>query len=407
MSTLTRTAFLRRLPPVARPAGVGAIVVKELRGRMRGRRAFLMITLHVLVLALFAAMVQRLAEQSVAVTSQFGGQATFASAAVGRGVFIGLMMVQTLMVAVLAPAATAGAISGEREHQTIDLLAVTPISSLAIVAGKLVSALAWLFVLILASVPVTALVFVFGGVAPDDVFRGYIVLIATAIGLGSVGLFFSAVTRRTGASTILTFAATLFIVGGSLFLWIFLERTGETNSQTGLRPRPPEAILYLNPFIAQADVACATEPGYGGTCSLVDGFIDSSVIVEPVPVPPIGPGIPRDFPAVEQGGGSDDGSGGKVVVIDGDVITRDVIFAATGQRDRFWPQSVASMLLLAAVLTVASVQFVSPTRRWRPSLPGRARLTPSRSDPGSRAEVTDLAPAAIDKVDQSTGAPDA
>jgi ABC-type transport system involved in multi-copper enzyme maturation permease subunit len=384
----SRVAVLRRLPSMARPSGVGAIVVKELRGRMRGRRAFIMITLHVLVLALFAAMVQRLAEQSAVSSSFFGGQATFASASVGRGVFIGLMMVQTLMVAVLAPAATSGAISGEREHQTIDLLAVTPISSLAIVVGKLVSALAWLFVLILASVPVTALVFVFGGVAPDDVLRGYIVLVATAIGLGSVGLFFSAVTRRTGASTILTYAATLFIVVGSLFTWIFLAQTAEPD-RTGLRPRPPEAILYLNPFIAQADVACATEPGYGGSCSIVDGFV-GGVIIEPVSVPPIAPGIPRDLPAIEGDGGFgangvgvDDGSGGKIVVIDGLAAgsgvgggtsggsSFDVALAAA--RDRFWPQSVASFLLLAVVLTFASVQFVSPTRRWRPRLPGFMR----------------------------------
>src|SRR4029079_10967376 len=105
-----------------------------------------------------------------------------------------------------------GAISSEREHQTLDLLAVTPISSLAIVLGKLFSALAWVFVLILASIPITALVFVFGGVAPDDVIRGYAVLFATVIGLGSVGIFFSALTRRTGASTGLTFVTTLALV---------------------------------------------------------------------------------------------------------------------------------------------------------------------------------------------------
>ena len=45
-------------------------------------------------------------------------------------------------------------------------------------------------------------------------------------------------------------------------------------------------------------------------------------------------------------------------------------------RDRFWPRSALSMLLLATVLTLASVQFVSPTRRWRPRLPGRARPVP-------------------------------
>ena len=114
-------------------------------------------------------MSQQIHQEQIAGFSSFGGQATFASATVGRGIFADLLMLQTLMVAVLAPAATAGTISSEREHQTLELLAVTPISSFAIVVGKLLSALAWVFVLVLASIPVTALVFVFGGVAPDDV----------------------------------------------------------------------------------------------------------------------------------------------------------------------------------------------------------------------------------------------
>ena len=42
-------------------------------------------------------------------------------------------------------------------------------------------------------------------------------------------------------------------------------------------------------------------------------------------------------------------------------------------RDRFWPKSVISFLVLATVMTLLSVQFVTPTRRWRPSLPGPIR----------------------------------
>jgi ABC-type transport system involved in multi-copper enzyme maturation permease subunit len=385
MSALSRTVRLRRLPGIGRPTGISAIVAKELRGRMRGRRAFVVVTVHILLLSGFAWMLQRINEESIAMTSVFGGQATFASASVGRGIFIGLLLLQTLMVAVLAPAATAGAISGEREHQTIDLLTVTPISSVAIVVGKLFSALAWIFLLILASIPVTALVFLFGGVAPDDVVRGYVVLAATAIGFGSIGIFFSAVTRRTGASTGLTLVATLVLVIGSLFVWIFLAQTGQTNERTGLRPRPPEAILYLNPFIAQADVACGTEPGYGGSCSFIDGFLD---VGGPVLVPPVEPGIPRDLPGVgggADGAGFDDGSGVNVVAPDGKpiiervdpgTIGRDsdvVALTIASTRDRFWPKTVVSLLLLATVLTLASVQFVSPTRRWRPRLPGSAR----------------------------------
>ena len=41
----------------------------------------------------------------------------------------------------------------EREKQTMDLLAATPISSLAIVLGKLLSALSWILLLLLASIP--------------------------------------------------------------------------------------------------------------------------------------------------------------------------------------------------------------------------------------------------------------
>jgi ABC-type transport system involved in multi-copper enzyme maturation permease subunit len=365
MSTIAQRLSLRgRVPALRLGSGISAIIVKELRGRMRGRRAFIIITIHVLLLAAFAWMIMRLNEETIAGLSSYGGQATYASASIGRGIFISLLMLQTLMVAVLAPAATAGAISSEREHQTLELLAVTPISSMAIVLGKLFSALAWLFVLILASIPVTALVFVFGGVAPDDMVRGYIVLFATVIGLGSVGIFFSALTRRTGASTGLTFVATLALVIGSLFVWIFISSTSESSS-TGLRKQPSEALLYLNPFVAQADVACGTEDGgFGGACGFMSGILGTSgQFSEPdFQRGPVLGGIPVDRP-------------GGMEIAPGEVVGGDVIGAAVLDpwRDRFWPKSVMAFLFLAAVMTIASAQFVTPTRRWRPSLPGPVR----------------------------------
>ena len=375
-----------RVPRLSLGSGISAIIVKELRGRMRGKRAFIIITIHVLLLAVFAWMFMRINEgQGLRGGNGFGGQVEFASASIGRGVFIGLMMLQTLMVAVLAPAATAGAISSEREHQTLDLLAVTPISSLAIVLGKLVSALAWLFVLILASIPVTALVFVFGGVAPDDMLRAYIVLFATVIGLGSVGIFFSTLTRRTGASTGLTFVATLALVVGSIFLWAFMSSTRETDA-TGLVRQPPEALLYLNPFVAQLDVSCGTEDGgLGQTCSIVTSVVGAQIVPDfAPPIPQPGGGI-----GVDVGGGvlvpvdnltreeiaKLQATGG--VIGNGDDVTNAQV-AIISWRDRFWPKTVLSFLFLAAVMTIASVQFVTPTRRWRPSLPGPVRRLISR-----------------------------
>jgi hypothetical protein len=52
--------------------------------------------------------------------------------------------------------------------------------------------------------------------------------------------------------------------------------------------------------------------------------------------------------------------GGKVVVADVAPVQPFGI-----RRDTFWPRSVAAWIALSTVLVIASVQLVSPTRRWR------------------------------------------
>ena len=340
--------------------GITAIGVKELRGRMRGRRAFVSVTVYVVLVAGFAWMVGRILEENA--RNQFAFDPTYQSANIGRGIFTALMLLQTLMISVLAPASTSGTISSEREKQTLDLLAVTPISSVAIVVGKLLSALTWVFVLILASIPVTALVFVYGGVAPDDVVRGYLVLFVTAVAFGALGVFFSSLVRRSGAATGLTFVAVLVATVGLSFVWIFLRVTSASGEV--LAKRPPEALFYLNPFVAQVDVACGTEGNTGGWCSIIDEITGSSqVFAQP------------DQPAF-QGGVM--GKGGVMIapapiaiglapgVVVNDIAPGDVL---TVNRDRYWPRSVLTLILLAVGFTAAAVQLVSPTRRWRPRLP--------------------------------------
>ncbi len=373
MSAVTaRLPRLQRLR-VAMP-GITAIGVKELRGRMRGRRAFVSVTVYTLIVSGFAWMVGRiLVEQA---QFQFAFDPSYQSASIGRGIFIALMFLQTLMVAVLAPASTAGTISGERERQTLDLLTVTPISSLAIVAGKLLSSLTWVFTLILASIPVTALVFVYGGVAPDDVVRGYLLLFLEAYLFGALGVFFSALIRRSGAATGLTFVAILVATVGLTFVWVFFRATEANNldGATLLARRPPEALLYLNPFVAQADVACGTEGSSGSWCQVIGQITgDPTIFAQPVgngcvqqgdvvtcfgqaggAAPPIGP--VRDGPAIVAPGFNDVAP-----------------FDPNSLRDRYWPRSALAMLILAFGVTAAAVQLVSPTRRWRPRLPGIPR----------------------------------
>ena len=354
--------------------GIAAVGVKELRGRMRGRRAFVILTLYLLFLAGFAWAWELIAERAYGNSGSLsGGSAAFASALIGQEIFGALLIIETLLVVFLAPAFTAGAISLEREKQTLDMLTATPISSLAIVIGKLLSALTYVFILIIASIPLTAMVFVFGGVGPEEVLRGYVVLFVSAIGLGSLGLFISALMQRTQAATVVTFFAVMALTMGSLFVVLFWSTmSGTSQNQIGvgnqgigpIKGRPPEALLLFNPFAAQYDVICGASDGYGGWCSRLADVTNGAISIGIgggatggstfVPDPAFTePAIGRAFP------------GGKIIV--NDVAPVQPVQPFGIRRDTFWPRSVAAWIALSTLLILASVQLVSPTRRWRPS----------------------------------------
>ncbi len=365
--------------------GIAAIGVKELRGRMRGRRAFVILTIYLVLLGGFAWMVELIMER--AYSSGFGVSGGTASASIGQGIFAALLMLETLQVAFLAPASTAGSVSQEREKQTLELLVVTPISSLAMVIGKLFSALIYVWLLIAASIPLTAIVFVYGGVAPDDVVRGYIVLIVTALGFGAMGLLASSLVKRTQAAIAMSVFSVLFLSIGTLFLLVFWQAMGSSDNGRGVGPikgSPPQVLAYLNPFIAQVDVLCGTESSFGIWCSLESGLIPNrnGVIFQP------GSGsdqaVPLPAPAGIGTGGFVAGDNGTTIDTtamspdDIQVLQRKLAIANGGQfavpadvvpfgvtRDALWPKSVVTWFVLAVLFLVVSAQFVSPTRRWR------------------------------------------
>jgi ABC-type transport system involved in multi-copper enzyme maturation permease subunit len=356
--------------------GVVAIGVKELRGRMRGRRAFIILTIYLLLLGGFALMVEKIMEASF--STGFGGTNAAASPAIGQGIFAALLMLMTLQVVFLAASSTAGAVSLEREKQTLELLVTTPISSLAIVIGKLLSALVYVFLLIAASIPLMAVVFVFGGVGPEDVLRGYIVLVVTALGLGSFGLLCSSIVKRTTASTAITIFGVLAVTIGTVFLLIFWQAMGSFDQNGVRRPGPlgirtPTPLAWINPFIAQADVLCGTESSFGGGwCSMVNGLVPSNegiIFTDGGAVP-----RPAPMPAIEEEGVAEPG----VVVIDDgvarDMPVNDVVDPTQPfgpQRDTLWTKSVGMWLALSAIFILLSVQAVSPTRRWHLRRPRR------------------------------------
>jgi ABC-2 type transport system permease protein len=136
------------------------------------------------------------------------------SQVIGKFVFGAVVGIELLLVCFIAPAFTAGAISGEREHQTYDLLRTTLLSASQLVFGKLVSALSYILLLLVAALPLQSLAFLLGGVALEEVVIATVLLVATAFLFGTSGIFFSSFMRRTLASTVLTYGFALLATLG-------------------------------------------------------------------------------------------------------------------------------------------------------------------------------------------------
>ncbi len=188
------------------------MVNKELRGRMRGARSIVVLTVYLAVLALFCLLTYWLVSATQSFQNPYDQH-------IGRDLLYGIVIFETLLVVFLAPAFTVGAISGERERQTFDLLMTTLLRPRAIVLGKMISALAFLLLLILAVAPLASLAFMFGGVAPEEIAGALIVLIFAALLYGSIGFFWSTLMRSTVASTVLTYGTLLVLLLGAPFIW--------------------------------------------------------------------------------------------------------------------------------------------------------------------------------------------
>ena len=231
------------------------IVAKEYRSRMRTWRSPVAMTVYILLLgglgwAIFSAMA------SSARNSFNGGQA----ANYGQALFLYLVLFQMVLLAFITPALTAGAISSERERQTIDLLFVTKLPSFSILWGKLLASMSFVLLLLLLSVPIFSLVFLFGGIELDQVGAAFLVTAITALTLGIIGIACSTAFRRTLPATVCAYGAAFVLLAGSLLFGLLFPTDPDPNATTA--PAPP-AVTYLSPIVPLVTI---------GTNGPINGF---------------------------------------------------------------------------------------------------------------------------------------
>ncbi|MCI0393966.1 MAG: ABC transporter permease [Chloroflexi bacterium] len=205
---MTELASPRPKPFILNKLLQNPVTVKELRSRMRGRRAFVVLTLYLLLMSGFISLIYL--AYAASANSPYGPDSRQA----GKVVFAAVLGVQAFLVTFIGPAFTMAAISGERERQTYDLLRTTLLSANSLVVGKLLSALSYVFLLIFASVPLQSIAFLLGGVSLVELVLSQLLVAVSAVTFALVGLFFSSVMRTTLASSVMTFATALFLTAG-------------------------------------------------------------------------------------------------------------------------------------------------------------------------------------------------
>ncbi len=114
--------------------------------------------------------------------------------------FMAVSLVQLFLMSFIAPVFTAGAITQEKDANTFHILLTTPLTNGQIVLGSLFSRIFFIWVLLLAGLPIFCITMLYGGVTTTEVFQSVALAACTGLVTGSLAITISVIkigTRKT------------------------------------------------------------------------------------------------------------------------------------------------------------------------------------------------------------------
>lgn len=220
----------------------GPVFGKELRVSSRRRRNHFLRWVYIVGFTVLIALIWN----SVVPSDSSGVNQAARMSRAGTEIIQFVVWFQFVAAQVLAVVMLSTAISDEIYHRTLGLLMTTPINSLQIVLGKLLSKLLQLMLLVAISLPMLAIVRVFGGVPWKYVVFGLCVTLTTAIFYGSLSLFFSIFTKRAYLVIIQTVLTGVVLFGVLPVLAVLSLRRIVPDSVFA------RGLFYLNPYYSLA-----------------------------------------------------------------------------------------------------------------------------------------------------------
>ncbi|MTD30401.1 ABC transporter permease [Planomicrobium sp. YIM 101495] len=188
------------------------VLLKELKLRFRNLKSFIGIFFYLAALSLFVF-------GFIFLTTTLSGNGFFRPDE-SFLLFAMISYIQLGLILFITPGLTAGAISSEREKQTLNILLTTSQTSWQIIFGKMSSSIAFLLLMIVSGLPVYSLVFLYGGVSPVQIAIIFAFYFLTLVAIGSLGVLFSTWIRKTIVSMIVTYGVMLFITAVTGFFML-------------------------------------------------------------------------------------------------------------------------------------------------------------------------------------------
>jgi ABC-type transport system involved in multi-copper enzyme maturation permease subunit len=191
------------------------VLQRELLVNLRMRRAFVLLFAYVTLLGVVVYMAWPQAKKIDMTNPE-------AAKRLVNLFFLGQYMIASLM----APSFAAGAITGEKERNSYEMVLASPLKPAAIVLGKLFASLSHVAILIISSLPIVMLCLPLGGVSFYEVVAIYMALIISVITFGMVSLACSSYFQRTAASLVVSYLAILPMALFALLFWQMFEGAG-------------------------------------------------------------------------------------------------------------------------------------------------------------------------------------
>ncbi|SDM48474.1 hypothetical protein SAMN05518871_101342 [Psychrobacillus sp. OK028] len=217
------------------------VLVKEIKLRFRSPKSFIGILFYLIAMCIFVF-------GFILLTTQFSGTGYFRPEE-SFFMFTMLTYIQLGLILFITPGLTAGAISTEREKQTLNILLTTSQTSFQIIFGKLTSSIAFLLLLLIAGLPIYSMVFLFGGVSPSQLGIIFLFFFLTMLAIGSIGIMYSTIIRKTIVSMIATYGTMIFLSAVTGFIYLVI--TGMNTMVAGSISSSPVGHFFasINPVV--------------------------------------------------------------------------------------------------------------------------------------------------------------